>query len=65
LVWQAAATGELVGALGVGVAGEWLTGGRAVTVTVLTGWAAVGELEHAQLSRPITARVPIRSGFIV
>jgi hypothetical protein len=27
--------------------------------------AAVGELEHAQVIRPITAMAPIRSGFIV
>ncbi|HUA40722.1 MAG TPA: hypothetical protein VMA32_04120 [Streptosporangiaceae bacterium] len=66
-VWQAAATGELVGGLGVGVSGEGLTVGRAVIVTVLTGTATVGELEleHAQAIRPVTARAPTRSGFIV
>jgi hypothetical protein len=63
-VWHAAATGELVAGVGAGI-GEWLTDGRRVMVTVLTGWAAVGGVEHAQLSKPITARVPIRSGFIV
>lgn len=57
--------GVLVGELGVGVAGEWVAGGRTVMVTVLTGWAAVGGVEQAQLSNPITARAPIRSGFIV
>ena len=85
LVWQAAATGELVGALGVGVAagcvaGAWVAGGcvagawvaagwvaagGAVMVMVFTGTAAVGELEQAQVIRPITATAPIRNGFIV
>lgn len=63
-VWHAAATGELVAGVGVAV-GDWLADGRTVIVTVLAGCAAVGELEHAQLIKPITARVPIRSGFIV
>jgi len=50
----------------VGVAGGWVTDGRAVMVTVLTGTAAVvGELEHAQAIRPVMARAPITSGFIV
>lgn len=63
LVWQAAA-GELVAEVGAAV-GERLADGRTVIVTVFTGCAAVGELEHAQLITPITARAPIRSGFIV
>lgn len=65
MVWQAAATGELVGGLGLGVAGGWVADGRAVMVMVFTGTAAVGELEHAQVISPITAAAPIRSGFIV
>jgi hypothetical protein len=64
-VWQAAAAGELVGGLGVGLAGEWLADGRVVMVTVFSGTAAVGEFEHAQAIRPVTARAPTRSGFIV
>jgi len=65
LVWQAAAIGELVGELGLGVADGWVADGRDVTVMVFTGTAAVGELEQAQVIRPITATAPIRSGFIV
>ena len=64
LVWHAAATGELVAGVGAAV-GECLTDGRTVMVTVLTGWAAVGGVEHAQPSKPIAARMPVRSGFIV
>jgi hypothetical protein len=43
----------------------WVGGGRAVIVMVFTGTAAVGELEHAQVIRPITTTAPIRNGFIV